>query len=125
MDANTVLMMISDKIPSQSLILVQEKLKNSSEDKINTIVTLNFKSHIIGLILGLFFGLYGIDRFYKGDITLGIAKLITFIIGTITTFIYIGFIILIGLWIWTIVDYFLVWKGIKKDNLKKILIVLE
>lgn len=50
MDANTVLMMISDKIPSQSLILVQEKLKNSSEDKINTIVTLNFKNHIIGLI---------------------------------------------------------------------------
>lgn len=69
--------------------------------------------------------MYGIDRFYKGDITLGIAKLITFIIGMITTFIYIGFIILIGLWVWTIVDYFLVWKGIKKDNLKKILIVLE
>lgn len=68
MDANIALMMISDKIPSQSLPLVQEKLKNSSEDKINNIATLNFKSHIIGLILGFFLGIFGADRFYKGDI---------------------------------------------------------
>ncbi|EIA89237.1 hypothetical protein cco75_09179 [Campylobacter coli LMG 9854] len=33
MDINTVLMMISDKIPSNSLPLVQDKLKNASEEK--------------------------------------------------------------------------------------------
>lgn len=125
MDANIALMMISDKIPSQSLTLVQEKLKNSSEDKINNIATLNFKSHIVGLILGFFLGIFGADRFYKGDIKLGLLKLLTWIIGVITIWIFIGSFILFILWIWCIVDYFLVWKGIKKDNLKKILRALE
>lgn len=125
MDANIALMMISDKIPSQSLTLVQEKLKNSSEDKINNIATLNFKSHIVGLILGFFLGIFGADRFYKGDIKLGLLKLLTWIIGVITIWIFIGSFILFILWIWCIVDYFLVWKGIKKDNLKKILTALE
>lgn len=125
MDANIALMMISDKIPSQSLPFVQEKLKNSSEDKINNIATLNFKSHIVGLILGFFLGIFGADRFYKGDIKLGLLKLLTWIIGVITIWIFIGSFILFVLWIWCIVDYFLVWKGIKKDNLKKILTALE
>lgn len=125
MDANIALMMISDKIPSQSLPLVQEKLKNSSEDKINNIATLNFKSHIVGLILGFFLGIFGADRFYKSDIKLGLLKLLTWIIGVITIWIFIGSFILFVLWIWCIVDYFLVWKGIKKDNLKKILTALE
>ncbi|EMX1713539.1 TM2 domain-containing protein [Campylobacter coli] len=124
MDINTVLMMISDKIPSNSLPLVQDKLKNASEDKINSLAILPFKSHIIGLILGLFLGAFGIDRFYKGDIGLGIAKLITWLVGVITIWIYIGGLILFVLWIWCIVDWFLVWKGIKKDNLNKILAVL-
>lgn len=88
MDINTVLMMISDKIPSNSLPLVQDKLKNASEDKINSLAILPFKSHIIGLILGLFLGAFGIDRFYKGDIGLGIAKLITWLVGVVTIWIY-------------------------------------
>ncbi|EAI4578908.1 TM2 domain-containing protein [Campylobacter coli] len=124
MDINTVLMMISDKIPSNSLPLVQDKLKNASEDKINSLAILPFKSHIIDLILGLFLGAFGIDRFYKGDIGLGIAKLITWLVGVVTIWIYIGGLILFVLWIWCIVDWFLVWKGIKKDNLNKILAVL-
>lgn len=124
MDINTVLMMISDKIPSNSLPLVQDKLKNASEDKINSLAILPFKSHIIGLTLGLFLGAFGIDRFYKGDIGLGIAKLITWLVGVVTIWIYIGGLILFVLWIWCIVDWFLVWKGIKKDNLNKILAVL-
>lgn len=58
MDVNIALMMICDKIPSQSLTLVQEKLKNSNEDKINSIVILNFKSHIVGLIFRFLFGYF-------------------------------------------------------------------
>lgn len=76
------------------------------------------------MILGLFLGAFGIDRFYKGDIGLGIAKLITWLVGVVTIWIYIGGLILFILWIWCIVDWFLVWKGIKKDNLNKILAVL-
>lgn len=121
MDSNAILMIISDKIPSESLPLVQDKLENASEDKINSLAVLPLKSHIIGLILGLLFGGFGVDRFYKGDIGLGIAKLALYIISWLTMIIYIGFLLFLIVGIWVIVDLFLVWKGIKKDNLNKIL----
>lgn len=121
MDSNAILMIISDKIPSENLPLVQDKLENASEDKINSLAVLPLKSHIIGLILGLLFGGFGVDRFYKGDIGLGIAKLALYIISWLTMIIYIGFLLFLIVGIWVIVDLFLVWKGIKKDNLNKIL----
>ncbi|TQR32463.1 TM2 domain-containing protein [Campylobacter sp. MIT 99-7217] len=124
MDANAVLMTIQDKIPAQSLPMLQEKLKNASEDKLQNISLVPLKSSIIGLILGIFFGGFGIDRFYKGDIGLGIAKLALCVIGWLTAVIYIGLLLLLIVWVWTVVDYFLVFKGIKQDNLNKILAIL-
>lgn len=50
----------------------------------------------------------GVDRFYKGDIGLGIAKICTFC----------------GFGIWWLVDLFLVPKGIKVDNLNKLNMML-
>ncbi|NDJ26916.1 TM2 domain-containing protein [Campylobacter sp. MIT 12-8780] len=125
MDANAVLLSIKDKIPDSSLAIVQDKLKVASEDKLNTLMVLPLKNVIIGLVLGLLFGGFGIDRFYKGDIGLGIAKLVLWILGCATVIFYIGAVFLIILWVWVIVDFFLVWKGIKQDNLNKILAVLS
>jgi len=51
-------------------------------------------------ILGLCFGSFGIDRFYIGNIILGILKLITF-----------G-----AFFIWTIVDWFLITNATRKAN---------
>ena len=76
------------------------------------------------MILGLFLGAFGVDRFYKGDIGLGIAKLALFLVGCITVAIGIGGLLIFAVWIWAFVDLFLVWQGIKKDNLNKILLVL-
>ena len=64
-----------------------------------------------GLILGLFFGTLGIDRYYKGDIGLGILKFLSM-------FILIGF-------IWYFIDLFVVYKGIQKDNFKKLNMALS
>ncbi|RBQ30095.1 TM2 domain-containing protein [Aliarcobacter vitoriensis] len=83
---------------------MQEKLYNLDDKKTSYITMLNLKSPIMRLILGLFLGGLGVDRFYKGDIGLSILKLLT----------------LGGLAIWTIIDLFLVFKGIKKDNLQKV-----
>lgn len=94
-----------DKIPKDDMIFIQSKLKELDSDKLQLLYSVELKSPIIGLVLGLLVGMLGVDRFYKGDIGLGIAKLclcwLTF-------------------GIWNIIDLFLVWKGIKKDNLKKI-----
>lgn len=94
---------LKDKLPKDAYYM-QEKLDNLDERKASYISMLNLKSPIMGLILGLFLGVLGVDRFYKGDIGLGILKLIT--LGALG-------------W-WAIIDLFLVFKGIKKDNLQKV-----
>ncbi|PAF50164.1 hypothetical protein BKH43_05320 [Helicobacter sp. 13S00401-1] len=107
--AMTLLATWNDRIPADSYVLLTERLKKMQDDKMSALLSLNLKSPIVGLVLGLFFGLFGVDRFYKGDIVLGVVKLF---IGWLT------------LGIWPIVDLFLVYKGIKKDNLEKISNVL-
>ena len=100
----------------------------------------------------LLFGILGVDRFYKGDLKLGFAKLGLIIISYTILFVvvivaavatentftmgsddvvdmieeqyFLPFALaLIGIvvaYIWWIVDIFLVFFGIKKDNLNKI-----
>ena len=125
MDTSVILMTLQDKIPSTSLPLVKEKLEKASEDQISSLAVLPLKSHIIGLVLGWSLGICGADRFYKGDIVLGIAKLALFLVGCITIAIGIGGLLIFAALIWSFVDLFLVWKGIKQDNLDKILSVLS
>lgn len=96
----------SDSIPEGSGLMLQSRLEKLDESKIPSLATIALKSPIVGLILGLFLGAFGVDRFYKGNIGLGILKFLSI-------FIFIG-------WIWVIIDWVLVWKGIKQDNLNKI-----
>lgn len=95
------------KVPKDSLILLQGRLAQITDEKvIGSFGLIQLKSPVVGLILGFLFGGLGVDRFYKGDIGLGIGKFLS-------CFILIGF-------VWAVVDLFLVWKGIKKDNFEKI-----
>lgn len=121
MDTNVMLMSISDRIPRESVPMVKEKLEKATEKQMEGISMANFKSPLVGLILGLLFGGLGVDRFYKGDTGLGIAKLVLLIGGSLTAVIVVGLFVLIGLAIWVFVDLFLVWQGIKKQNLELVL----
>ena len=59
---------------------------------------------MFSLIISLFLGYLGIDRFIIGDIGMGIGKLLT---GG-------------GCGIWSIVDWFLIMKATKEKNLQKL-----
>ena len=69
---------------------------------------MQFKDPTICLIISLFAGSLGIDRFFIGDTGLGIAKLIT--CG--------------GFGIWTIVDWFLIMGAARDKNMQKLQMVL-
>lgn len=95
------------KVPANSIELLNGRLAQiTDEKKIASLGLVELKSPVVGLILGFLFGGLGVDRFYKGDIGLGIGKFLS-------CFILIGF-------VWAVIDLFLVWKGIKKDNFEKI-----
>ncbi len=74
------------------------------------LTTIQFKNPTTGLICGLLGGGIAVDRFYKGDIGLGIAKIASVCI-------LVGF-------VWVVADLFLVPKGIRKDNLDKLNMML-
>ncbi|EDO6825557.1 TPA: TM2 domain-containing protein [Campylobacter coli] len=90
---------------------------------------------MVGLVLSITVGLFGVDRFYKGDILLACIKLAFFIIPLFAAFIalldeshsiFIDYFAIFALMfvvasIWKLVDIYLVFVGIKKDNFHKIL----
>ena len=135
---NTILMSLADKLPSTGEVVLRNTLDGVSDETLNkisaSIPMLNLKSPGAGLVLGLLFGGLGVDRFYKGDIGLGFMKLLLlFILGFIlnlaqtqpsdTTYTMLVLFTVVAV-IWMFVDLFLVFSGIKKDNLNKILMIL-
>ncbi|CAH0038366.1 hypothetical protein CQW01_04865 [Campylobacter coli] len=127
------------KVNIELLAAYKDKIETLSDETLFRFCYLELKNPIIGLILGVVpaFILSGLtfDRFYKGDMGLGFAKM------AMWAFIFIGLVIagffdsssmlvvwifnIVALFIWNILDFFLVWQGIKNDNLAKIIQFLE
>ena len=64
------------------------------------------KSKFWAIILCLFLGHLGIHRFYLGRYKSGAVILILEILGWLTSFIYIGYLVLASALIWAVIDFF-------------------
>ena len=89
--------------------LIRVKLESTDENRWQLIGTLNFKDPQIALMLSIFGGPIGVDRFYIGDYLLGVFKTIT--CG--------------GVLIWAFVDQFLIRKSTRENNLKLLMDALN
>ena len=63
--------------PTEKIVFLKEKLKNVDEEKFALISAIDFKEPTTLLLVSLFLGSLGIDRFMLGDTGLGILKLLT------------------------------------------------
>lgn len=106
--ASLFLIANNDKFPEESIVHLKERIDKCDETKLNMLYMLQFKDPTITLVLSLFVGSLGIDRFYLGDTGLGVIKLLT--CG--------------GLGIWTIVDWFLIMGIAREKNFNKAMSVL-
>lgn len=81
---------------------IREQLLALDDEKWPMVQMVQFKDPTTSLLISIFAGAYGIDRFYIGDTGMGVGKLLT--CG--------------GLGIWAIVDWFLIQGATKQKNLE-------
>ena len=150
--ANIFLTSIKHKIPSNAGSALQPILEQAGEQSLHKLMLLNLRNPTVGLFISGLFGTLGVDRFYKGDIKLGITKLALWILTYVmlisaflitisgvtptnnwslmatlheSLFYRIGVISLITYNVWWMIDIYLVFVGIKNDNLNKIYQALQ
>ena len=70
----------------------------------------------VAYALWLFLGQLGLHRFYLDRAGSGIAQLLLGLVGWATVWIVIGFIPLVILWIWLLVDLFLTASMVREAN---------
>ena len=92
--------------PSEQLPSLRERLSQLDDSQANQVIAAaNIKNPTTALILSIFLGTLGVDRFYIGHIGLGVAKLLL-------AWLTFG--------IWTVIDWFLIINATKKANLTAI-----
>ena len=105
MDKNQVdqlMVTLASKVPSENLNQIRQHLEQAQNLNAAQIDIAQMKDPTIVLIISIFAGPLGIDRFYLGDTGMGIGKLLT--AG--------------GCGIWTIIDWFLIMGAAKQKNME-------
>ena len=100
-DITTFLISTNDLFPQETIPAIKKRLtENDDNIELIQIAALDYKKPVIALVLGITLGPFGADRFYIGDIGLGIAKLCT--CG--------------GFYLWWLIDMFLIMGETRKKN---------
>ena len=95
-------------LPAEKIVFIRQKLMEASEEKFSLVSAVEYKDPTTILIISLFLGTLGVDRFMLGEIGMGILKLLTCGVCGIMT----------------IVDWFLVQKKAKEMNYNNLMMVL-
>lgn len=94
--------------PAQ-LPFIRERLISLDDSRWQYLQSVELKDPTVGLVLSLFAGSWGVDRFYLNDTGLGVLKLLT--CG--------------GFFVWTVIDWFLVMDLTRQKNIEMLLVQLE
>ena len=111
MDQQKIVMFIMTNqkyFPAEKIIFLKEKLRTIDEEKFTLISAIDFKEPTTLLLISLFLGTLGIDRFMLGDTGLGILKLLT---GGCCG-------------ILTIIDWFTITQKTKQVNFNKVMTLI-
>lgn len=88
---------------AQQWVMVREKLESLPDEKVSAVMATTFKNPTTMLIISIFLGSYGVDRFVLGQTGLGVLKLLT--CG--------------GCGIWSIIDWFSIQQMTRDYNFNK------
>lgn len=94
--------------PSEKIMYLKERLRDIDDEKFSLISTLELKDPTTILLVSIFLGTLGIDRFMIGDTGMGVLKLLT---GGLCG-------------ILTIIDWFTISNKTKELNFNKIMTLI-
>lgn len=98
-----------DRFKPQDAMIIREKLLALDDSKQQTFFMVELKDPTIMLIISIFLGSFGIDRFLLGDVPMGVLKLLT-----------------AGLCgILTIIDWIQIMDRTKEKNFQELCLVLQ
>jgi len=95
--------------PPENIPMIRAQLEKADDSKFIHIQSISYKDPTTMIIVSLFAGHLGIDRFMLGETGLGVAKLLT--CG--------------GLGVWTVVDWFLIMGRTREINSANLMRVLS
>lgn len=95
-------------LPAEKIVFLKQKLLEADENKFSLVSAVEFKDPTTLLLVSIFLGSLGIDRFMLGDIGMGILKLLTLGVCGILT----------------IVDWFSIQSRTKEKNYTNLMLVL-
>jgi TM2 domain-containing membrane protein YozV len=111
--ADQLIMMNSSKLAPEYIETIRERLLDMEYSQA-AVYFANLKDPTLAIILSIIVGELGVDRFYIGDIGMGVGKLLVFIIvGTISC----GTLF----WVWWLIDIFLIMGATRKKNSETLL----
>ncbi len=105
---NTFIMTHKKYFPEEKITYIMSKLEQTPEEKFPLISSLELKEPSTMLLISIFVGSWGIDRFLLGETGMGILKLLT---GGLCG-------------ILTIIDWFTVSKKVKERNYNALMTIL-
>ncbi len=94
--------------PAEKIMYLKDKLRTMDEEKFSLISTIEMKDPTTLLLISIFLGGFGVDRFMLGDTGMGVLKLLT---GGCCG-------------ILTIIDWFSIQKKTKELNFSKVMALL-
>ncbi len=94
--------------PAEKIMAIRKTLEEADESAASIIYTIGFKDTTTMLLISIFLGYLGVDRFMLGEVGLGILKLFT--CG--------------GCGIWSIVDWCIITKKTQEYNFNKLMTTL-
>ncbi len=97
---------VGDKIPSESAYALRQRLVVLPDSAAPYFYSVPLHDTTTVIILSVFLGGFGVDRFVIGDVGLGVAKLL---LGGLT------------LGIWPLIDIFFCYKRAKEKNFEKLM----